>query len=111
MQPTPSPRSINDAPEFFLTMAPDFLATDTDQTPAGTTTGKYRFAAMSQNPRPEGTSRLSSYQDLLPEASRPSTFAPISRPSFFMRATVASTPAASQTSNGPSSQLNPRRIA
>src|SRR5215470_9749102 len=111
MQPTASPRSINDAPEFLLTTPPDFFATDTDHTPAGTTTGEYKFTAKSQYPRPEGTSRSFAYQDLLAEASRLSTFAAISRPSFFMRARVASTPAASHSSKGPSSQLNPSRMA
>ena len=41
MQPTPSPRSTSDAPEFFLTTPLDFFATSTDHTPAGTFTGSY----------------------------------------------------------------------
>src|SRR5438309_1158363 len=35
MQPTPSPRSTRDAPEFFFTTPLDFFATVTDLTPAG----------------------------------------------------------------------------
>ena len=40
MQPTPSPRSTSDAPAFFFTTKFDFLATVTDQTPAGTSSGR-----------------------------------------------------------------------
>ncbi len=39
MQPTPSPRSTSEAPAFFLTTPLAFLATVTDQTPAGTSSG------------------------------------------------------------------------
>ena len=39
MQPTPSPISMSEAPAFFLTTPLAFLATVTDQTPAGTTSG------------------------------------------------------------------------
>ena len=39
MQPTPSPKSTSDAPAFFLTTPFDFLATSTDHTPDGTSTG------------------------------------------------------------------------
>ena len=46
-----------------------------------------------------------------PEASSFSTFGGTGCSSFFMRATVASTPAASHSSKGPSSQLKPRRMA
>src|SRR5215468_10485596 len=103
MPPTPSPRSTSDAPEFFLTTPPDFFATATDQTPAGTSTGEYRFVARSQNARPEASLRSSAYQNVLPEPSNLSTLVATSRPSLFIRATVASTPAASHSSNGPSS--------
>src|SRR5271163_1561840 len=111
MQPTPSPRSTSDAPEFFLTTPLDFLATSTDQTPSGTATGCQLPVARSQYLRPDAVFGSSAYQDLLPGASRFSTLAATGRPSFFMRATVASTPAASQSSKGPSSQLNPSRMA
>ncbi len=60
---------------------------------------------------PDGVFRSSAYQDLFPEASSFSTLAATGRPSFFMRATVASTPAASHSSKGPSSQLKPRCMA
>ncbi len=39
MQPTPSPRSTSEAPEFFFTTPFDFFATVTDHTPAGTSSG------------------------------------------------------------------------
>src|SRR5208282_329696 len=100
MQPTPSPRSTSDAPEFFLTTALDFFATSTDQTPSGTATGCQLPVARSQCSRPEGDFGSSSYQDLFPEAKSFSTLAATGLPSFFMRATVASTPAASQSSKG-----------
>src|SRR5208283_3834128 len=113
MQPTPSPRSTSDAPEFFLTTALDFvfIATSTDQTPAGTVTGCQLPVARSQYLRPVGVFGSSAYQDFFPEPSSFSTLAATGRPSFFMRATVASTPAASQSSKGPSSQAKPRRMA
>src|ERR1700676_475 len=111
MQPTPSPISTSDAPEFFFTTPLDFFATVTDHTPAGTRTGCQLPAPRSQNLRPDATSASSLYQPLCPAASSLSTFAATGLPSFFMRATVASTPAASHSSNGPNSQLNPNRIA
>src|SRR5208282_5392873 len=111
MHPMPSPRSTSDAPEFFLTTPFDFLATSTDQTPSGTATGCQLPVARSQYLRPDAVFGSSSYHDFFPEPSSFSTLAATGRPSFFMRATVASTPAASQSSNGPSSQLKPRRIA
>src|ERR1700675_3275218 len=111
MQATPSPRSTSEALEFFLTTPLDFFATSTDHTPAGTATGCQLPVARSQYLRPEGVFGSSAYQDFFPEASSFSTLAAAGRPSFFMRATVASTPAASQSSKGPSSQLKPRRMA
>src|SRR5271156_4932076 len=111
MQPTPSPRSTSEAPEFFLTTPLDFLATSTDQTPSGTATGCQLPVARSQYLRPDAVFGSSAYQDLSPEASSFSTLAATGRPSFFMRATVASTPAASQSSKGPSSQAKPLRMA
>src|ERR1039458_233237 len=111
MQPTPSPRSTSEAPEFFLTTPLDFLATSTDQTPAGTSTGLKPPLARSKYDRPDAVFTLFAYQDFFPEASSFSTLAATGRPSFFMRATVASTPAASQSSKGPSSQLKPRCMA
>src|SRR6266853_3579439 len=111
MQATPSPRSTNEALEFFLTTPLDFFATSTDQTPAGTATGCQLPVARSQYLRPDGVFGSSAYQDFCPEVSSFSALAAIGWPSFFMRATVASTPAASQSSKGPSSQLKPRRMA
>src|SRR5579863_4179939 len=111
MQPTPSPRSINDAPEFFFTTPLDFFATVTDHTPAGTCTASQLPVPRSQYLRPEADWGSSLYQFFCPVARSFSTFAATGLPSFFMRATVASTPAASQSSKGPSSQLNPSRIA
>src|SRR5438477_3685592 len=111
MQATPSPRSMSEAPEFFLTTGLDFLATVTDHTPARTCTGSQLSVPSSQYLRPAGEVGSSRYQDFCPEASRRCTFVGTGLPSFFMRATVASTPAASQSSKGPSSQLKPRRMA
>src|SRR5689334_2201916 len=111
MQPMPSPKSASDAPAFFFTTPPDLLATLTDHTPGATDRGAYSLLVKFQNARPDDAFELSMYQDLLPEESRFSAFAATRRPSFFIRATVASIPAASHNSNGPSSQLNPSRIA
>src|ERR1700722_1540470 len=111
MQPTPSPRSTSEAPEFFLTTPFDFFATSTDQTPSGTVTGLKLLEAKSQYWRPDGVFGSSAYQAFWPEASNFSTFAATGWPSFFMRATVASTPAASQSSKGPSSHAKPKRMA
>src|ERR1700688_2742961 len=111
MHPTPSPRSTSEAPEFFLTTPLDFFATVTDQTPAGTSTGFQFPVSSAQYLRPEAVLGSSAYQDSCPEAKSFSTFAATGLPIFFMRATVASTPAASQSSKGPSSQLKPRRMA
>src|SRR5208283_2051590 len=108
---TPSPRSTIDAPEFFFTTPLDFFATVTDHTPAGTCTGSQFSVPSSQYLRPEGEVASSVYQVFRPAARRLSTFAATGLPSFFMRATVVSTPAASQSSKGPSSQLKPRRMA
>src|SRR5271166_6280196 len=111
MQATPSPRSTSDAPEFFLTTPLDFFATVTDHTPAGTSTGCQLAFDKSQYLRPEGDFASSTYQGFCPEASNFSTFAATGFPSFFMRATVDSTPAASHNSKGPSSQLKPSFMA
>src|ERR1700722_7077440 len=111
MQATPSPRSTSDAPEFFFTTPLDFFATVTDHTPEGTCSGLQLPVAKSQYWRPAGDLGSSRYQDFCPAASSFSTFAATGLPSFFMRATVASMPAASHSSNGPSSQLKPRRMA
>src|SRR5208282_6545430 len=111
MQPTPSPRSTNDAPEFFFTTPFDFFATVTDHTPSGTCSGCQLLVARSKYLRPEAVFASSAYQDVCPEVSNFSTFAATGLPSFFMRATVGSTPAASHSSNGPSSQLNPTLMA
>src|ERR1700739_4727643 len=111
MQPTPSPRSTRDAPEFFFTTPLDFLATPTDHTPAGTCTDSQLSVPSSQYLRAEGDLGSSMYQDFCPVASSLSTLAATGLPSFFMRATVASTPAASHSSKGPNSQLKPRRMA
>src|ERR1700704_6586336 len=111
MHATPSPRSTSEAPAFFLTTPFDFFATSTDQTPGGTSTRFQVAVDRSQYLRPEAAAESSAYQDFCPEASNFSTLAGTGCCSFFMRATVASTPAASQSSNGPSSQLNPSRMA
>src|SRR5439155_5829780 len=111
MQPTPSPRSTRDAPEFFFTTPLDFFATVTDLTPAGTCTGCKSPVPRSQYLRPEGDLGSSAYQDFWPDASSFSIFSATGLPCFFMQATVASTPAASHNSKGPSSQLKPSRMA
>src|SRR5215469_9502195 len=111
MQATPSPRSTTEAPEFFFNTPFDFLATVTDQTPEGTSTGFQLDFGRSQYFLPAADLGSSAYQDFCPEASNFSTFAATGLPSFFMRATVGSTPAASHSSNGPSSQLKPSFMA
>src|SRR6476620_6044877 len=111
MQPTPSPRSTSEAPEFFFTTPLDFFATVTDHTPSGTVTGCQWPAARSQYFRAEAALASSAYQLLLPDASSFSTLAATGLPSFFMRTTVVSTPAASHSSNGPISQLKPSFMA
>src|SRR5690348_5356382 len=111
MQATPSPRSTSEAPEFFLTTPFDFFATVTDQTPAGTSTAFRVLLARSKYARPDAVLASSLYHDLCPEASSFSALVATCLPSFFIRATVASTPAASHSSNGPSSQLKPSYIA
>src|SRR5208337_801551 len=111
MQPTPSPRSMSEAPEFVFTTPLDFLATSTDQTPSGTVTGCQLPVARSKYSLPEAALASSAYQDFLPDASNFSTLAATGCPSFFIRATVGSTPAASHSSNGPSSQAKPMRMA
>src|SRR5246127_1168487 len=93
MQATPSPRSTREAPEFFLTTPLDFFATVSDQTPAGTCTDSQLSVPSSQYLRPAGEVASSMYQDFCPEASSLSTLAGTGLLSFFMRATVASTPA------------------
>src|SRR5436853_7427883 len=106
MQPTPSPRSMSDAPAFLLTTLPDFfLATSTDQTPAGAGTGLCPPPATSRYARPEAAETSSTYQDFSPAANSFSALAATGRPSFFMRPTVCSTPAASHSSNGPNSHF------
>src|SRR5215467_12439104 len=111
MQPTPWPRSTKDAPAFFLITPFDFLATSTDHTPSGTCTGLYWPLARSKYTRPEGEAGSSAYQLFLPDARSFSALAETGLPSFFRRATVGSTPAMSQSSNGPYSQLKPMRMA
>src|SRR5580698_5153544 len=111
MHATPSPRSTTDAPEFFLTTPFDFFAVVTDHTPAGTSTGCQLPVLSCQYLRPEAVAESSIYQEVRPAANSFSTFAAIGLPSFFMRATVASTPAPSHNSKGPNSQLKPRRMA
>ena len=99
-------------PEFFFTTPFDFFATVTDQTPGGTCTG-----SPVAGPEIEVLCDRQAIEDrrhTRSSARRPSsfsTFAAIGLPSFFMRATVSSTPAASHSSNGPSSQLKPNFIA
>jgi len=61
--------------------------------------------------RPDVEDGSSLYQLLAPAASSFSALAETGLPSFFMRATVASTPAASHNSNGPISQLKPSFMA
>src|SRR5258705_1793949 len=111
MHATPSPRSTSEAPAFFLTTPFDFFATSTDHTPSGASTRFQSAVARSQYLRPELAVGSPAYQDFCLEASNFSTLAATGRPSFFMRATVASTPAASHNWKGPSSQLKPRRMA
>src|SRR3954462_11760981 len=111
MQATPSPKSTRDAPEFFLTTPLDFFATVTDHNPVGTCSGSQLSVPISQYLRPAADCGSSMYHDFCPEANNLSTFAATGLPSFFIRATVASTPAASHSSNGPNSQLNPSRMA
>src|SRR5271165_371788 len=94
-QATPSPRSISDAPDFFLTTPFDFFATVVDHTPAGTSTSCQLPVASCQYLRPEAALGSSAYHDFSPAARSFSTFAATGLPSFFMRAMVASTPAAS----------------
>src|SRR5258708_3528736 len=64
MQPTPSPRSTSDAPEFFFTTPLDFFATVTDHTPLGTCSACQLPLRRSQNFRPEGDFASSMYQPL-----------------------------------------------
>src|SRR5258708_32454467 len=111
MQPTPSPRSTSEAPEFFLTTPFDFFATATDHTPSETSTGLYVPVRRSKYARPDFAEGSSLYQVLAPDASSFSAFAATGLPSFFRRATVCSTPAMSHNSNGPTSQLKPMRKA
>src|SRR5690242_7262679 len=130
MQPTPSPRSTNDAPAFFFTTPFDFFAIVTDHTPAGTSSGRYRPTSVdagdtcvarapwpaslyprSKYFRPDATPGASTYQLWFPLASSFSTLSATGLFSFFIRSTLAFTPTASHSSNGPSSQLKPSRIA
>src|SRR4051794_13159189 len=53
MQATPSPMSISEAPEFFLTTPLDFFAALTDHTPAGVSTGLREEDARSKYARPD----------------------------------------------------------
>src|SRR6202000_2123644 len=105
MQPTPSPRSMSEAPAFFFTTPLDFLAVETDHTPSAAGTGMYFPLRRSKYARPEGDAGSSLYQFFAPAAKSFSALAATGLPSFFMRATVGSTPARSHTSNGPTSQL------
>src|SRR6266852_8053737 len=89
MQPTPSPKSTSDAPEFFFTTPLDFFATVTDHTPDGTSTGCQLPVDKCQYLRPDGVFGSSAYQDVCPEASSFSTFSATGLPSFFIRASVA----------------------
>src|SRR5205085_11556594 len=108
MQPTPSPKSMSDAPAFFLTTPPDFfLAISTDHTPAGAGTGLHPPPAASKKARPELAEGSSTYQDFLPAASSFSALAATGRPSFFMRPPVCPTPAPPHSSIGPSFPLKP----
>src|SRR4051794_8831552 len=111
MHPTPSPRSISEAPAFFFTTPFDFFAAVTDQTPSGTSTGVNDDVRRSKYSLPDPALVESWYQVFAPEPSNFSTFGASGLPCFFMRATVASTPAASHSSNGPISQLKPSFIA
>src|SRR5579864_2553330 len=107
MQATPSPKSTSDAPEFFFTTPFDFFATVTDHTPGGTCTASQLSVPISQYFFPAGDFGSSMYQDCWPDASSRATFGGTVLPSFFIRVTVGSTAAASHSSKGPSSQLNP----
>src|SRR5712672_3122650 len=107
MHPTPSPRSMSEAPAFFFTTPLDFLAVETDHTPSATFTGLYCPLRRSKYARPEGDEGSSLYHVFAPAARSFSAFAATGLPSFFIRATVCSTPARSQISNGPISQLKP----
>src|SRR5258706_16273135 len=100
MHATPSPRSTSEAPAFFLTTPFDFFATSTDHTPSGSSTRFKAAVARSQNLRPETALGSSAYQDFGPDPSNFSTLAATGHPSFLMRATVASTPAASHNWKG-----------
>src|SRR5258708_15033682 len=111
MQPTPSPKSTSEAPEFFLPTAFDFLATETDHTPSETSTGLYVPVRRSKYARPDLAEGSSWYQVLAPDASSFSALAATGLPSFFNRATVCSTPAASHHSHAPTPQFKPTRSA
>src|SRR5579871_5710191 len=102
MHATPSPKSTSDAPEFFFTTPFDFFAAVTDHTPAGTWTSAKSLLPRAKYLRPDRDFGSSTYHDFCPEFSSFSTFAATGLPSFFMRPTVASTPAASHNSKGPS---------
>src|SRR5581483_2407981 len=90
---------------------PDFFALATDQTPSGSSSILYDALPSSKYARPDRVPGASSYQVLLPDPSSFSTFGDTARPSARMRSTVFCTPAASHSSNGPSSQLKPKRMA
>src|SRR5258708_25630086 len=64
MQPTPSPKSTSEAPEFFLTTPFDFLATETDHTPSETSTGLYVAVPRSNDAPPDLCEGASSDQRL-----------------------------------------------
>ena len=109
MQPTPSPRSTSEAPEFFFTTPLDFFATVTDHTPSGTVTGFQLPLARSKNDSARRRGRIVARTSISCPIQAASQHWPRSAClSFFMRATVASTPAASHSSNGPISQLKPK---
>src|SRR5260221_1325274 len=87
MQPTPSPKSTSDAPEFFLTTPLDFFATATDHKPSETSTGLYVPLRRSKYARPDFAERSSLYQVFAPDASSISALAATRLPSFLRRAT------------------------
>ena len=68
MQPTPSPRSTSEAPEFFFTTPLDFFAT-VNRPHAGRDCHQLRTSsvARSKYARPEAALGSSRYQDLLPD--------------------------------------------
>src|SRR2546423_14843353 len=103
MQPTPSPKSMSEAPEFFFTTPFDFLATVVDHTPAGTCTGSQVPVLSSQYLRPDEDFVSSPHQDFCPALSTFSTFAALCLPSFSLRGSLSLQPRAYYNRNGPDS--------